>query len=62
MTTEEYLCLDCRHVFPSHKQAAEETCPRCGSCKLFRNPWLLGTSQAEGLTPDDYRERVEVTT
>ena len=62
MTTEEYTCQACGHQFPSHRPPDEERCPRCGSPKLQRNPWLLGTDEAACLTPEDYRDKVEVTT
>ena len=62
MATEEYQCLECGHGFPSHAPMGEEGCPRCGGERLACNPWLLGTPDAEGLTAEDYRERVEVTT
>ncbi|MEE9284945.1 MAG: FmdB family zinc ribbon protein [Dehalococcoidia bacterium] len=62
MATEEYQCVDCGHRFPSASPMADERCPRCGGARLERNPWLLGTAEADGLTAEDYRERVEVTT
>ncbi len=62
MAPEEYQCLECGHGFPSRVSLLEERCPRCGGGRLARNPWLLGTPDAEGLTAEDYRERVKVTT
>ncbi len=62
MLTEEYICEQCEHTFPSRKALSEETCPRCGSAKLKRNPWLMGTDDASCLTDADYRHKVEVTT
>lgn len=59
---EDYTCLTCGHEFPSHESLDEAACPRCGSRLLRRNPWLLGTHQAEDLTSEDYRQRVRVTT
>ena len=56
---EEYLCEQCGHAFPSHVAIDEETCPRCGSARLRRNPWLLGTEESDGLLPDDYEHLVE---
>jgi len=58
---EEYRCLECGHTFPSHEPLGVAICPRCGSARLERNPWLLGTAACD-LTPEDYRERVRVTT
>lgn len=59
---EEYVCLNCGHDFPGDAPLAEARCPRCDSALLSRNPWLLGTGEAEGLTAEDYRERVRVST
>ena len=59
---EEYRCLACGHIFPSHEPLGIAVCPRCGGARLERNPWLLGTAEARDLTSDDYRERVRVTT
>ena len=61
MTTEEYQCRACGHEFPSHLPMDEERCPRCEGRTLLRNPWLLGTDQAD-LSPEEYRHRVKVTT
>ncbi len=59
---EEYRCLDCGHEFPSREPTGEAACPRCGGRDLIDNPWLLGSPDAAGLTSDDYREHVRVTT
>ncbi|MSQ24989.1 MAG: hypothetical protein EXR49_01745 [Dehalococcoidia bacterium] len=62
MAREEIVCLNCGHSFPSEESLAEARCPRCDSELLSRNPWLLGSCEAEGLTAEDYRERVRVST
>lgn len=56
MAKEEYRCLDCGHSFPWLARDGETppVCPRCGSQRLERNPWLLGTPSSEGLTEEDY--------
>ena len=53
---EEYRCLQCGHAFTPAVDADRETvcCPRCGSNKLERVPYLFGSPDAEGLTPEDY--------
>ena len=56
----EYKCIQCGHDFNplpwtnrDHKNEIP-CCPRCGSELLEHNPYLLGTPDAEGLTPEDY--------
>ncbi len=55
--TEEYDCRSCGHSFPGPLATPEHpvSCPRCGSDELMRNPWLLGSPFADGLTEQDYR-------
>ena len=56
----EYKCTQCGHDFnplPGVNGDRENEglrCPRCGSELLEHNPYLLGTPDAEGLTPEDY--------
>ena len=56
----EYKCTQCGHdfnplpVLNGDRESEDLHCPRCNSKLLERNPYLLGTPDAEGLTPEDY--------
>jgi len=52
----EYVCAECGHEFDPHDSKEEPRCPRCGSEKLERTPFLFGTASADELTAEDYME------
>ena len=55
IVSSEYTCTECKHDFDSIPEMNEEIrCPRCGSESVEPNPYLLGTCNVEGLTPEDY--------
>lgn len=57
MAIAEYICCACRHDFPWFSgDGPQPRCPRCGGTELKVNPWLLLTSDAEGLTDEDHFE------
>ena len=57
MAISEYVCRDCRHEFPWFSvDGPHAICPRCGGTDLKLNPWLLLTSEADGVTDEDHLE------
>jgi DNA-directed RNA polymerase subunit RPC12/RpoP len=51
----EYKCIQCGHNFSKTPWMDENIqCSRCCSDQIEHNPYLLGTSSAEGLTAEDY--------
>ena len=48
----EFRCLGCGHAFPWPPALGKPRCPRCGSGRLWANPWLFGTDTP--VDPEDY--------
>ena len=61
MAVAEDACHVCGHDFPWFSgDGPEPRCPRCGVGELRANPWLLLSSEAEGLSDDDHYQAVFV--
>ncbi len=55
VVSSEYKCTRCEHDFDRIFGMDEGVrCPRCGSESVEHNPYLLGTCNVDGLTPEDY--------
>ena len=53
-----YHCRQCGHDFDKLPSVESEdlNCPRCDSTDIEKSPYLFGTPECSGLSPEDYFE------